>query len=107
MTWSWLERERERQMAELEEILAELVARGLVLECKGNDTQTRYDVNPWKVSEIRALLKERMREGPYSLESSLCALSWGVVRLHRDVDTKRNHGGCIRGLGAGDKDDIR
>lgn len=59
----------ERQMAELEEVLAELVATGLVLERKGKDTRTRYGVNPRKVSEIRALLKEwgrdPARQGPY------------------------------------------
>ena len=65
MTWWWLEREKERQrqMAELEEVLAELVATGLVLECKGKDARTRYGVNLQKVSEIRALLKEQPQPG--------------------------------------------
>ena len=59
MTWSWLERERERQMAELEleEMLAEFVATGLVLEHRGKGARTYYRMNPRKVSEIRALLK--------------------------------------------------
>lgn len=58
--------ETERQMAELEAVLAELVATGLVLEREGKDAQTRYEVNPWKVSEIRALLlKEWGRDPAY------------------------------------------
>lgn len=54
-----LEQKRERQMAEVEEVFAELIATGLVLEHKGKDARTRYGVNPQKVSEIRALLKEQ------------------------------------------------
>lgn len=57
-------------MAEVEAVLATLVATGLVLEHKGEDTRTRCGVNPRKVSEIRVLLKERGRifagQGPPS-----------------------------------------
>jgi hypothetical protein len=55
--------ERERQMAELEETLAELVATGLVLEYKEENTRTRYSINPRKLSEIRALLKAQSQSG--------------------------------------------
>ena len=62
MTWLWWERARERQMAELEEMLAEFIATELVLKHKGKDGRTRYSLNPRKVSEIRALLKEWGRD---------------------------------------------
>lgn len=71
-----LEQKRECQMAEVEEVLAELVATGLVLERKGKDARTRYSVDPRKLSEIRALLKEQCgepdRKGHTSANSPVC-----------------------------------
>lgn len=58
MTRRLFVQERESQMAEIEAVLAGLVAAGLVLEHRGKDARTRYGVNPRKVSEIHALCKE-------------------------------------------------
>jgi len=41
-----LEQQRACQMAEVEAVLAELVATGVVLEVKGKDGRTRYGVDP-------------------------------------------------------------
>ena len=49
-----LEQQRARRMAELEAVLAELVATGWVLEQKGTDGRTRFGVNPQTLSDIGA-----------------------------------------------------
>jgi len=56
-------RHRARQRAGVEAALAELVAMGLVLEEKGEDGQTRYGVDPEKVSGIWVQIKEPLRRG--------------------------------------------
>jgi hypothetical protein len=55
-----LEQQRARRMAELEAVLAELVATGWVLEQKGTDGRTRFGVNPQTLSDIGA-----HRNGPF------------------------------------------
>ena len=49
-----VEQQRARQMADLEAVLAELVATGWVLEQKGTDGRTRFGVNPLTLSDIGA-----------------------------------------------------
>lgn len=56
--WWLLERKIKRQTANVKEALAELVAKGLVLEYKGVDSQTHYRINQDKYGEIQALLKQ-------------------------------------------------
>src|SRR5262245_51456047 len=54
------EHQRARRMAEaeVEAVLAELVATGMVREVKEKDGQTRYGVEPQKVRAIETHLKE-------------------------------------------------
>ncbi len=56
--WWLLERRIKRQTAKVKEALDKLVAKGLVLERKGRDSQVRYRTNQRRLGEIRALLKE-------------------------------------------------
>ena len=58
-----LEQQRACQMAEVEAMLAELVATGVVLEVKGKDGRTRYGVDPQTLSETGAHLKEPLEPG--------------------------------------------
>jgi hypothetical protein len=51
---SMQEQQRARQMAELEALLAELIAMGVVLEERGKAGRTRYDVNQQTLSEMGA-----------------------------------------------------
>lgn len=73
--------ERERQMAELEAALTELIALGLVLEQEGTDTRTCYRVNPQKLSEIRTLLnvqsQPRRRHRPLSRRTRASSIAHG------------------------------
>lgn len=57
--WWLLEQKIKRHTAQVKEALAELVAKGLVLERKGKDARIHYRVNRRKSGEIRALLRER------------------------------------------------
>jgi len=57
--WWLLEQKIKRRTAEVRAVLAELVARGLVLERCGGDSRIQYRINPDKYEEIRALLEER------------------------------------------------
>jgi len=59
--WWLLEQRIKRQTAKVKEALAELVAKGLVLERKGKNARIYYRINRRKYGEIRALLKERSR----------------------------------------------
>ena len=58
-----VEQQRARQMAEVEAVLAELAATGMVLAEKGKDGRTRYGVDPQKLSEIGAHLPESLGPG--------------------------------------------
>jgi hypothetical protein len=55
--WWLLEQEIQRRMAQVRAALAELVARGLVLERQGKDGRTYYRVNRRRLAQIRELLK--------------------------------------------------
>lgn len=54
--WWLLEQEIKHQTVLVREVLAELVARGLVLERKGTDARVRYHVNQERLLEIRGLI---------------------------------------------------
>lgn len=55
--WWLLERRIENQTAKVNEALAELVAKGWVLEYKGRDARTHYRINQTKHGEIQEILK--------------------------------------------------
>lgn len=57
--WWLLEQEIERRTAEVQLALAELVAKGLVLERRREDGRVHYRINQQKSDEIRALLEPR------------------------------------------------
>ena len=54
--WWLLERKIETRTAKVKEVLAELVAKGLILERRGSDSRLRYLINDDSQDEIRALL---------------------------------------------------
>jgi hypothetical protein len=56
--WWLLERKIKHQVGNIKEALAELVAKGLVLEYRGKNSQTHYRTNQRKHEEIQALLKQ-------------------------------------------------
>ena len=58
--WWLLEQNIKLQTVKVKEVLAELVAKGLVLEHKGRDSQARYRINQSKYEEIQAFLKQRI-----------------------------------------------
>ena len=55
--WWLLERKIEHQIANVKEALAELVAKGWVLEYKTRDARIHYRINQRKQGEIQTLLK--------------------------------------------------
>lgn len=57
--WWLLEQEIQYWIAKAQAALAELVARGLALERRGADGQTRYRINRRRIKEIRALLGQK------------------------------------------------
>jgi predicted transcriptional regulator len=59
MEWWLLEQEIKRQTAQVREALADLIARGFVLEQQTSDGRTHYRVNRRKAREIGAYLKKR------------------------------------------------
>lgn len=56
--WWLLERKIESRTAKVKEVLAELVAKGLILERRGSDSRLRYLINTDRQDEIRALLSK-------------------------------------------------
>ena len=54
--WWILQRRIESQTAKVKSVLAELAAKGFILERKGSDSQVRYLINGHKQEEIRVLL---------------------------------------------------
>ena len=56
--WWLLEQEIKRRTTQVQEALAKLVARGLVLEQKGKDTRVLYCLNKRKLKKVRAFLKQ-------------------------------------------------
>lgn len=59
--WWLLERKIKLQIKEVKRALAELVAKGLVLESKTKDSRTHYRINQKKYKEIKAVLKLMIR----------------------------------------------
>lgn len=58
LEWWLLERKIKRQKDQVKEALAELVARRLVLEHKGGNSQTHYSINQRKYEEIKEHFKQ-------------------------------------------------
>ena len=56
--WWLLEQEIKRRTVMVQEALAELLAKGLVVERKGRDGRMHYRLNRRKRQEITALLKQ-------------------------------------------------
>lgn len=61
--WWLLEREIRHQTALVREALAELVARGLVVERRRSDARARYQINRERLREVRELLARGAGEG--------------------------------------------
>ena len=59
--WWLLERQIKFQKAIVKEALSELVAKGLILELKGTNSQTHYRLNQIKYEEIQELFKQKVR----------------------------------------------
>ena len=59
LEWWLLERQIKFHTARVKEALSELVSKGLILEYKGLDSQTRYRINRVKYKEIRNLFKNK------------------------------------------------
>jgi len=57
--WWLLERQIKFQTAKVKEALSELVAKGLVIEHNGRDSQTHYRINNCKRKEIPELFKQK------------------------------------------------
>lgn len=57
--WWLLERQIKFQTARVQEALFELVAKGLVIEQKGSNSQTHYRINLSKYEEIQKLFKNK------------------------------------------------
>jgi hypothetical protein len=55
--WWLLEQKIKHNIAEVNDVLDELVAKKLVLKYKSPDARVRYGINRRKVRDIRALLK--------------------------------------------------
>jgi len=55
--WWLLEQEIENRALQVESVLADLVARGLVLERKGRDARSHYRVNRRKLREISSIVQ--------------------------------------------------
>ena len=56
--WWLLERQIKYQTARVKEALSELVAKGLILEHKGLDSQAHYRINQAKYKKIQKLFKQ-------------------------------------------------
>lgn len=57
--WWLLQMKLESNTVKVKEALADLVAKGLILECRGSDSRLRYMISDGKSDEIRALLDQR------------------------------------------------
>lgn len=58
LEWWLLERKIKRQKDQVKEALTKLVAKGLVLEHKGGNSQTQYRINQSKYEEIQELFNQ-------------------------------------------------
>ncbi len=59
--WWLLERQIKFQTARVKEALSDLVARGLILEKKGSNSQIHYRINQSKYKKIQELFKQKVR----------------------------------------------
>lgn len=57
--WWLLQMKLESNTVKVKEALADLVAKGLIIECTGSDSRLRYMIRNGKTDEIRALLGRR------------------------------------------------
>ena len=57
--WWLLEQEIKFQKTQINNVISELVAKGLVVEHKGRDSQTQYRVNQKKYAEIQKLIEQK------------------------------------------------
>lgn len=57
--WWVFEQKIRSRTSQVEQALADLVSRGLVIERKGRDTRPHYRVNRRKLREISSILKQR------------------------------------------------
>ena len=58
--WWLLERAINFQVAQVKKALTELIAKGLILEKKGPDSQIHYRINQNKYKEIQELFKQKV-----------------------------------------------
>ena len=58
--WWLLEREIKFETARVKEALSDLVAKGLILEKKGSNSQIHYRINQKKYEEIQELFKQKV-----------------------------------------------
>ena len=58
--WWLLEREIRFETTRVKEALSDLVARGLILEKKGSNSQIHYRLNQSKYKELQQLLKQKV-----------------------------------------------
>ena len=58
--WWLLERQIKFQTARVKDALSDLVARGLILEKKGSNSQIHYRINQRKYEEIQELFKQKV-----------------------------------------------
>lgn len=58
--WWLLERAIKFQENQITKAISELVAKGLVIEHKGRDSQTHYQINQSKYEEIQKLIKQKI-----------------------------------------------
>lgn len=61
MEWWFLDERIKRQTAKVKDALAELVAKGLVVERQGMNSRTHYRINRRRLRKIRALLEQGSR----------------------------------------------
>jgi hypothetical protein len=60
--WWLLERRLRRKTQLVKEVLADLVAQGLVQQSQNRDAHSRYRLNPTRAEEIQGLLKKGERD---------------------------------------------
>ena len=58
--WWLLEREIQFETTRVKEALSDLVARGLILEKKGSNSQIHYRINQSMLKEIQELFKQKV-----------------------------------------------
>ncbi|MHC4308376.1 MAG: hypothetical protein ACYSSN_00390 [Planctomycetota bacterium] len=61
LEWWLLERQIKFQIARVQEVLSELVSKGLILEKKASDSQTHYRINQVRYKKIKELLNQKNR----------------------------------------------